>query len=81
MKKWGWNIRYRLDIFHLQATRAATFWAARLGMLFDQFGTPWMVNREQSGRRSLRLLASPAREVGGRQTAGNRLLAYHADLT
>ena len=26
-----------------------TFWAARFGMLVDQFGTPWMVNCEQSG--------------------------------
>jgi PhnB protein len=25
-----------------------TFWAARFGMLVDQFGTPWMVNCEQS---------------------------------
>jgi hypothetical protein len=49
MKKWGWNIRYRLDIFHPRATRVATFWAARFGMLVDQFGTPWMVNCEQSG--------------------------------
>ncbi len=24
-----------------------TFWAARFGMLVDQFGTPWMVNCEQ----------------------------------
>jgi len=23
-------------------------WAARFGMLVDQFGTPWMVNCEQS---------------------------------
>jgi PhnB protein len=26
-----------------------TFWAARFGMLVDQFGTPWMVNCEQPG--------------------------------
>ena len=26
-----------------------TFWAIRFGMLVDQFGTPWMVNCEQSG--------------------------------
>ena len=26
-----------------------TFWAARFGMLVDQFGTPWMVNCKQSG--------------------------------
>ena len=26
-----------------------TFWAARFGMLVDQFGTPWMVNCEQAG--------------------------------
>jgi PhnB protein len=25
-----------------------TFWAARFGMLVDQFGTPWMVNCAQS---------------------------------
>ena len=25
-----------------------TFWAARFGMLVDQFGTPWMVNCEQA---------------------------------
>ena len=24
-----------------------TFWAARFGMLVDQFGTPWMINCEQ----------------------------------
>ena len=24
-----------------------TFWAARVGMLVDQFGTPWMINCEQ----------------------------------
>ena len=24
-----------------------TFWAARFGMLIDQFGTPWMINCEQ----------------------------------
>jgi len=26
-----------------------TFWAARFGMLVDQFGTPWMVNCEEAG--------------------------------
>ena len=26
-----------------------TFWAAGFGMLVDRFGTPWMVNCEQSG--------------------------------
>ena len=26
-----------------------TFWAARFGMLVDQFGTPWMINCEQRG--------------------------------
>jgi PhnB protein len=26
-----------------------TFWAARFGMLVDQFGTPWMINCEQKG--------------------------------
>ena len=25
-----------------------TFWAARFGMLTDQFGTPWMINCEQA---------------------------------
>jgi len=25
-----------------------TFWAARFGMLVDQFGTPWMINSEQA---------------------------------
>ena len=25
-----------------------TFWAERFGMLVDQFGTPWMINCEQS---------------------------------
>lgn len=25
-----------------------TFWAARFGMLVDRFGTPWMINCEQS---------------------------------
>ena len=25
-----------------------TFWAARFGMLVDQFGTPWMVNCDQA---------------------------------
>ena len=24
-----------------------TFWAARFGMLVDQFGTPWMINCER----------------------------------
>ncbi|MDB5108820.1 MAG: Glyoxalase/bleomycin resistance protein/dioxygenase [Candidatus Binatus sp.] len=28
---------------------AETFWAARFGMLVDQFGTPWMVNCEKAG--------------------------------
>lgn len=26
-----------------------TFWAARFGMLTDQFGVPWMVNCEKTG--------------------------------
>jgi PhnB protein len=26
-----------------------TFWAARFGMLVDQFGTPWMINCEKAG--------------------------------
>ena len=25
-----------------------TFWAARFGMLVDQFGTPWMINCAQA---------------------------------
>jgi PhnB protein len=25
-----------------------TFWAARFGMLVDQFGTPWMINCDQA---------------------------------
>jgi PhnB protein len=25
-----------------------TFWAARFGMLVDQYGTPWMINCEQA---------------------------------
>jgi PhnB protein len=25
-----------------------TFWAARFGMLVDQFGTPWMINCERA---------------------------------
>lgn len=25
-----------------------TFWSARFGMLVDQFGTPWMINCEQT---------------------------------
>ena len=25
-----------------------TFWAARFGMLVDQFGTPWMINSEKA---------------------------------
>jgi PhnB protein len=26
----------------------STFWAARFGMLVDQFGTPWMINCDQA---------------------------------
>ena len=26
-----------------------TFWAARFGMLVDQFGTPWMINCDKAG--------------------------------
>jgi PhnB protein len=29
-----------------------TFWAARFGMLVDQFGTPWMVNCEKTAIKS-----------------------------
>jgi PhnB protein len=43
-------------IFHALSENATvrmpiqkTFWAARFGMLVDQFGTPWMVNCEQPG--------------------------------
>ena len=41
-------------IFHALAEQGTvrmpiqqTFWAARFGMLVDQFGTPWMINCEQ----------------------------------
>jgi PhnB protein len=41
-------------IFHALAEKGTvrlpiqkTFWAARFGMLVDQFGTPWMINCEQ----------------------------------
>jgi PhnB protein len=26
-----------------------TFWAARFGMVTDQFGIPWMINCEKDG--------------------------------
>jgi PhnB protein len=29
-----------------------TFWAARFGMLVDQFGTPWMINCEKSAAKA-----------------------------
>jgi PhnB protein len=29
-----------------------TFWAARFGMLVDQFGTPWMINCEKAATKS-----------------------------
>ena len=29
-----------------------TFWAARFGMLVDQFGTPWMINCEKAAAKS-----------------------------
>jgi PhnB protein len=42
-------------IFHALAKNGAvrmpiqqTFWAARFGMLIDQFGIPWMINCEQA---------------------------------
>jgi PhnB protein len=42
-------------IFHALAKNGAvrmpiqqTFWAARFGMLVDQFGIPWMINCEQA---------------------------------
>jgi PhnB protein len=41
-------------VFHALAEKGTvkmpiqkTFWAARFGMLTDQFGTPWMINCEQ----------------------------------
>jgi PhnB protein len=30
-----------------------TFWAERFGMLVDRFGTPWMINCEQSANQQL----------------------------
>jgi PhnB protein len=47
-------------IFHALADKGTvrmpiqeTFWAARFGMLVDQFGTPWMINceKQESGVR------------------------------
>jgi PhnB protein len=42
-------------VFHALAEKGTvrmpiqkTFWAARFGMLVDQFGTPWMINCEQA---------------------------------
>jgi PhnB protein len=42
-------------IFHALAEKGTvhmpiqeTFWAARFGMLVDQFGTPWMINCEKA---------------------------------
>jgi len=42
-------------IFHALAVNGTvrmpiqeTFWAARFGMLVDQFGTPWMINCEKA---------------------------------
>jgi len=32
----------------VQMPTQETFWAARFGMLTDQFGTPWMINCEQA---------------------------------
>ena len=32
----------------VQMPIGATFWAVRFGMLVDQFGTPWMINREKA---------------------------------
>jgi PhnB protein len=29
----------------VQMPLAVTFWAQRFGMLVDQFGTPWLINR------------------------------------
>ena len=34
---------------NVQMPMQKTFWAARFGMLVDQFGVPWMVNCEQPG--------------------------------
>jgi PhnB protein len=43
-------------VFHALAEKGTvrmpiqkTFWAARFGMLVDQFGTPWMINCEKAG--------------------------------
>ncbi len=43
-------------IFHALSQNGAvtiplerTFWAARFGMVVDQFGIPWMINCEESG--------------------------------
>jgi PhnB protein len=42
-------------VFHALAEKGTvrmpiqeTFWAARFGMLVDQFGTPWMINCEKA---------------------------------
>ena len=32
----------------VQMAIQGTFWARRFGMLFDQFGTPWMISREKA---------------------------------
>jgi PhnB protein len=58
----GFSVTISLDdpgqaerIFHalsengtVQMPIQQTFWAARFGMLVDQFGTPWMINCEQA---------------------------------
>ena len=35
----------------VQAPIQQTFWAARFGMLVDQFGIPWMINWEGAAQR------------------------------
>ena len=58
----GFSVTISLDdpgqaerIFHALSEKGTvqmpiqqTFWAARFGMLVDQFGTPWMINCEQA---------------------------------
>ena len=58
----GFSVTISLDdpgqaerIFHALSEKGTvqmpiqqTFWAARFGMLVDQFGTPWMINCEKA---------------------------------
>src|SRR5207253_932347 len=62
-KPQGFNVTLQLKdtaqaerVFHALAKNATvtmpiqqTFWAARFGMLVDQFAIPWMINCEQGG--------------------------------